>query len=95
MVFAILAKLFGKSEKPAPDQATLSRFRQLRERNGSEEPVEGKKDLLVRMRGMELQTASTIRSQPAHVAEEAARTAANSAEASDGYDRDLTGRKGF
>jgi hypothetical protein len=86
----MLAKLFGRSEEPALDPATVSRFRQLRERNDSEEPAQGKKDLLVRIRGMELQSASILRRQQANGTDEATAT-----DGSESCDRDLTGRKGF
>ena len=94
LVFAFIARLFGKKEEPALDPAALYRFKQLRERNSSEEPAQGKKDLLIRMRAMELQTASIVRWQHGNDVDEVAPglVAKDGAESSG---RDVTGRKGF
>lgn len=89
-MFDILARLFGRPSEPELDPSTLSRFKQLRERSAAEEPMDGKKrDLLLRMRGSELQTASIIRHQGAGAEE------TTDAGRSEATDRDLSGRKGF
>ena len=90
-MFAFIARLFGKTELTF-DQGDLHRFKQLRERNTCEEPASGKKDLLIRMRRMELQTASIIRLQHGNGVDDIVPDAIDSHESSG---RDLTGRKGF